>query len=173
MRFHSLTLLVAAVMTVLALCLFAPSCAQRSAQSIAIAVDQPGAAISPSMFGVFFEDINFAADSGIYPERVKNRSFEFTEPLAGWSKIDNFEGDGQLYARSEGGLNEDNPHYLRVHIVDPDGLRHREHRIPRHGGEGGRGVHLLGVGPGSGRRPADRPRDARRSRRATSSVRRP
>jgi alpha-N-arabinofuranosidase len=74
------------------------------------------------MFGVFFEDINFAADSGIYPELVKNRSFEFSEPLAGWSKIDNFAGAGQLYAQAEGGLNEDNPHYLRVHVVDQVGF---------------------------------------------------
>jgi alpha-L-arabinofuranosidase len=122
MRFHFTARLAAAVVAALALGVFAPSCAQRPAQSIAVAVGQPGAPISPSMFGVFFEDINFAADSGIYPERVKNRSFEFNEPLAGWSKIDNFKGDGQLYVRSEGGLNENNPHYLRLHITDPNGL---------------------------------------------------
>jgi hypothetical protein len=51
-----------------------------TAQSGAITVqfDKPGAAISPTMFGLFFEDINFGADGGIYPERIKNRSFEFT-----------------------------------------------------------------------------------------------
>ncbi len=122
MRFQRTGLLCAGITAALASCLFAPSCAKPPAQNIAIAVGQPGAAISPSMFGVFFEDINFAADSGIYPERVKNRSFEFTEPLAGWSKIDVFAGAGQLYAQSEGGLNEDNPHYLRVHVVDPAGF---------------------------------------------------
>jgi alpha-L-arabinofuranosidase len=122
MRFYRHASLCAAAVAVLTFCLLSPSCAQRPAQSIAIAAGQPGAEISPSMFGVFFEDINFAADSGIYPERVKNRSFEFTEPLAGWSKIDNFSGDGQLYARAEGGLNEDNPHYLRVHVVEPAGF---------------------------------------------------
>ena len=39
------------------------------------------------MFGIFFEDINFGADGGLYPERIKNRSFEFSEPLAGWHQI--------------------------------------------------------------------------------------
>src|SRR5579859_6719241 len=47
----------------------------------------PGAAISPQMFGIFFEDINFGADGGLYPELVKNRSFEFNQPLAGWHEI--------------------------------------------------------------------------------------
>ncbi|MEO8594474.1 MAG: alpha-L-arabinofuranosidase C-terminal domain-containing protein [Candidatus Solibacter sp.] len=106
-------------------CLTLPSCSRPAAapsQTIAVQVDKPGAAISPGMFGIFFEDINFAADSGIYPERVKNRSFEFSEPLAGWSKIDNFKGVGQLYVRDDKGLNENNPHYLRVHVEDTDGF---------------------------------------------------
>ena len=55
---------------------------------IKIDAARPGPAIAPGMFGVFFEDINFAADGGLYPERVKNRSFEFTEPLTGWRKRD-------------------------------------------------------------------------------------
>ncbi|NLP56877.1 alpha-L-arabinofuranosidase C-terminal domain-containing protein [Lutibacter sp. B1] len=40
--------------------------------------------IQPTMFGVFFEDINFAADGGLYAEMIKNRSFEFEAPLMGW-----------------------------------------------------------------------------------------
>ncbi|MBK0369499.1 alpha-L-arabinofuranosidase C-terminal domain-containing protein [Flavobacterium agrisoli] len=42
------------------------------------------AKIQPTMYGVFFEDINFAADGGLYAEMVKNRSFEFASPLMGW-----------------------------------------------------------------------------------------
>tara|TARA_R110000796_G_scaffold37722_3_gene95130 strand:- start:84470 stop:86455 length:1986 start_codon:yes stop_codon:yes gene_type:complete len=42
--------------------------------------------IQPTMYGVFFEDINFAADGGLYAEMIKNRSFEFTEPKMGWSE---------------------------------------------------------------------------------------
>ena len=62
-----------------------------AAPSITITVhaDQPGATISPTMWGIFFEDINFGADGGLYPERIKNRSFEFTEPLTGWHQIMN------------------------------------------------------------------------------------
>ena len=57
---------------------------------ISVDAAHPGAAISPSMFGIFFEDINFAADGGLYPELVKNRSFEFQEPLTGWHEVMGF-----------------------------------------------------------------------------------
>jgi len=43
-----------------------------------------GIKIQPTMYGIFFEDINFAADGGLYAEMVKNRSFEFTIPKMGW-----------------------------------------------------------------------------------------
>jgi alpha-N-arabinofuranosidase len=59
---------------------------QQSATVIAVDAAHPGAAMSPNMFGIFFEDINFAADGGLYPERIKNRSFEFSEPLSGGTK---------------------------------------------------------------------------------------
>lgn len=44
------------------------------------------APIQPTMYGIFFEDINFAADGGLYAEMVKNRSFEFDAPMMGWSQ---------------------------------------------------------------------------------------
>lgn len=42
------------------------------------------APIQSTMYGLFFEDINYAADGGLYGELVKNRSFEFPQPLMGW-----------------------------------------------------------------------------------------
>lgn len=47
--------------------------------------NQVKAGIEPTMWGVFFEDINMDADGGIYAELVKNRSFEFFKPLMGWN----------------------------------------------------------------------------------------
>src|SRR6185369_10747723 len=122
MRLPSLSVVVLAAAMMLASFAVAPLCAQPAADTITVQVRQPGAAISPTMFGIFFEDINFGADGGLYPERVKNRSFEFTEPLAGWSKADNFAGEGQFLVRSEAALNDNNPHYLRLHIDDPKGF---------------------------------------------------
>jgi alpha-L-arabinofuranosidase len=49
-----------------------------------VQADKPIAEISPTMWGIFFEDINLGADGGVYAELVKNRSFEFFKPLMGW-----------------------------------------------------------------------------------------
>jgi alpha-L-arabinofuranosidase len=54
---------------------------------IMVNVDSPKAEIRSTMWGIFFEDINFGADGGLYAELVKNRSFEFYKPRTGW-KID-------------------------------------------------------------------------------------
>jgi alpha-L-arabinofuranosidase len=80
---------------------------------LTVQADKPGAAISPTLFGVFFEDINFAGDGGLYPELVKNRSFEFTDPMAGWSPLTPTP-PGASSIQDRDGLNAANPHYLRV-----------------------------------------------------------
>jgi alpha-N-arabinofuranosidase len=100
---------------------------QNPAAPVVISVDaaHPGAAISPSMYGIFFEDINFAADGGLYPELVKNRSFEFQEPLTGWHEVLGFSSKGldvhkgELGIHTENPLNASNPHYLRVRVYQP------------------------------------------------------
>lgn len=99
-----------------------PQTAAQSAAPTVIAVDaaHPGAAISPQMFGIFFEDINFGADGGLYPELVKNRSFEFDQPLAGWKEQLAVDGGGigsprgEIAVHTEEPLNVSNPHYLQV-----------------------------------------------------------
>ena len=87
-----------------------------SSVTIEVQADRPGANINPAMWGIFFEDINFGADGGLYAELVKNRSFEFPNPLMGWSKVD---GAGTGTAGSVAILDQDpfassNPHYLRL-----------------------------------------------------------
>jgi alpha-L-arabinofuranosidase len=51
---------------------------------ISVAVNQPGHKISPTLWGIFFEDINMSADGGIYPELVCNRSFEDADTAENW-----------------------------------------------------------------------------------------
>ncbi|MCB0642057.1 MAG: alpha-L-arabinofuranosidase, partial [Phaeodactylibacter sp.] len=58
----------------------------QSSRQLEVDVTQSKAKIQPTMYGIFFEDINFAADGGLYAELVKNRSFEFTMPKMGWSQ---------------------------------------------------------------------------------------
>ena len=66
-----------------------------------------GAAVQPTMYGVFFEDINFAADGGLYGELVKNRSFEFPQSLMGWQTF------GNVTVRDDGPF-ERCPHYVHL-----------------------------------------------------------
>src|SRR5208337_5629888 len=67
-----------------------------AAESVILTVqtDQPGAPLNHGMWGIFFEDINFGADGGLYAEMVKNRGFEFHDPLTGWTKIVGNKGSG-------------------------------------------------------------------------------
>ena len=91
---------------------------------IKVDVAHPGASISSQMFGIFFEDINFAADGGLYPELVKNRSFEFDKPLTGWREIMGISSkgidtsEGELSIRTDDPLNPTNPHYLRARVYE-------------------------------------------------------
>ena len=66
-----------------------------------------GAEIQPTMYGHFFEDINFGADGGLYAELVKNRSFDFPQRLMGWDVF------GSVTVQDDGPF-ERNPHYVRL-----------------------------------------------------------
>lgn len=69
--------------------------------------DKPGARIAPTMYGIFFEDINYGADGGLYAEMIKNRSFEFPQSLLGWKAY------GKVEVKDDGPF-ERNPHYVRM-----------------------------------------------------------
>jgi alpha-L-arabinofuranosidase len=90
------------------------ACANLQAASITVQADQPGAKINRGMWGIFFEDINFGADGGLYAELVKNRGFEFPEPMMGWFKLNPSKAVGSITVRDENPFNPHNPHYLRI-----------------------------------------------------------
>ncbi|MEU3891227.1 alpha-L-arabinofuranosidase C-terminal domain-containing protein [Streptomyces sp. NPDC029041] len=84
----------------------------------AITVDPSaqGAKIDDTMYGVFFEDINRAADGGLYAELVQNRSFEYSTadngsytPLTSWTA-----GGTAEVVNDSGRLNERNRNYLSL-----------------------------------------------------------
>lgn len=76
--------------------------------NLTLHADRRGAKIQPTMYGLFFEDINFAADGGLYAEKLINRSFEFhPDHFAGWKM------SGNVELRSDGPF-ERNPHYVRL-----------------------------------------------------------
>lgn len=72
-----------------------------------VQVNKPGAPVQPTMYGLFFEDINYAADGGLYAEMVKNRSFEFPQNFMGWNTY------GNIALQNDGPF-ERNPHYVRL-----------------------------------------------------------
>lgn len=112
----------------LLVCAFALIVAQTSlavaqVANIKVQVDQPGPGIPATLFGLFFEDINFGADGGLYPERVKNRSFEFPEPLMGWTQFSPGESKGTLFILDQGSVKElPNSHYLRIKVEEGKGF---------------------------------------------------
>lgn len=92
------------------------SLAQTPQQSIVVQVNQPKADIQPTMWGIFFEDINFGADGGIYAELVKNRSFEFSMPLMGWKEDKSSDASGNILILNRGNKNSSNPRFGRTSL---------------------------------------------------------
>lgn len=94
--------------------------------TLEVDVSQTITKIQPTMYGVFFEDINFAADGGLYAEMIKNRSFEFEAPLMGWEQPNS---DKHSFNKQSGIAttvkvleNKTNPNFCRVQINDDKGF---------------------------------------------------
>jgi alpha-L-arabinofuranosidase len=84
--------------------------------SISVDVDQRGHAISPTLWGIFFEDINLSADGGVYPELVRNRSFEDSEKPDFWTLSESNGGKSKITIDSSRPLNPFNRHSLRANL---------------------------------------------------------
>ncbi len=96
--------------------LMAASMAVQAQNVLDVNTRKLGAPIQSTMYGIFFEDINYAADGGLYGELVKNRSFEFPQHLMGWQAF------GCVDVKDDGPF-ERCPHY--VVLSDPG---HRDRR---------------------------------------------
>lgn len=80
---------------------------QAQTNEFAVQTNKIGATIQPTMYGLFFEDINYAADGGLYAELIKNRSFDFPQSLMGWNTF------GKVDVLNDGPF-ERNPNYVRL-----------------------------------------------------------
>jgi alpha-L-arabinofuranosidase len=109
---------------------FEASASQTLGSPVNVAVGQSGKPISPDLVGIFFEDLNDAADGGLYAELVQNRSFEYQATEQGsWNNFTSWEftargsGKGSWAIADALPLNANNPHYLEVEIHAPgDGV---------------------------------------------------
>lgn len=95
----------------------------QNANNMVIQANKIGAEIQPTMYGHFFEDINYGADGGLYAELVKNRSFDFPQNFMGWDIF------GKVTLQNDGPF-ERNPHYVR--LSDP-GHAHKRTGIENEG----------------------------------------
>ncbi len=82
-----------------------------------------GKQISPDLFGLFFEDINYAADGGLYAELVQNRSFEYSPtdqvgwgPFTSWEYITPGFSYGSINVETNTPIHPNNPHYLVLNV---------------------------------------------------------
>jgi len=103
--------------------------AVAAVNTLTINASKLGAPIQPTMYGLFFEDINYAADGGLYAELIKNRSFEFPQSFMGWDIF------GKVELKDDGPFDRA-PHYVRL---SPSG--HRE----KHTGVANEGYFGIGV----------------------------
>ena len=89
-------------------------------RKLTVYADKPVASVSPTMWGIFFEDINFGADGGLYAELVKNRSFEFPTALMGWreTKVNYAKGRILVINKSD---QSSNSRFARITITNPEG----------------------------------------------------
>ena len=85
----------------------------QTANTMMVQVDKIGAEIQPTMYGLFFEDINYGADGGLYGELIKNRSFNFPQALMGWKTY------GNVDVKNDGPF-ERNPHYVHLAYAGHD-----------------------------------------------------
>lgn len=104
---------------ILALSLMAATQAINAQVVINIDADQRGPMVSPTHYGIFYEDINHAADGGLYAELIRNRSFEDDSIPSNWFSI----GNARISLVKEGLLNEAQHNALGVTIAgEGDGI---------------------------------------------------
>ena len=94
--------------------LFVTTAHAQNSNTIMVQVNKPVAEVQPAMWGVFFEDINLGADGGIYAELVKNRSFEFYQPLMGWKVTQSKFNEGSVLVMNRAEKNTANPRFIRI-----------------------------------------------------------
>src|ERR1043166_2686342 len=85
--------------------------------TLTIEADKPGVQISPTLYGIFFEESNRAGDGGLYAEMLQNRSFEDAEIPTGWTLIKDGGAEASITLDKTHPLNPNNPTSLRLNIT--------------------------------------------------------
>jgi len=92
--------------------------AGTSSASLVIQADRPGPRVSPTLYGIFFEEINCAGDGGLYAEMVRNRSFEDSERADHWSLVADGTATGEMAVDTQQPMSAKNPRSLKLTIAE-------------------------------------------------------
>ncbi|NLH17922.1 MAG: DUF1080 domain-containing protein [Phycisphaerae bacterium] len=103
-------------LTILVFSIMLTAVAGLQAGTIRIQADKPGHEVSKTLWGIFFEDINLSVDGGIYPELVRNRSFEDSEKPEYWKLVNVGDGKSEMSIDDRTPLNPFNRKSLRVRL---------------------------------------------------------
>src|SRR5215471_4067492 len=103
------------------LCFLIPLTARPQTATVAIQANLPGAVISTNLFGVFFEEINFGGDGGIYGEMIRNRSLGNSSNPDYWTLVTQGTGAGQISVDTSRPLNTNAIKSLKLTMVSGAG----------------------------------------------------
>lgn len=108
------------VMQAVALAAFLGAPLSASAQKVKAPAG--GKKISKELIGIFFEDISYSADGGLYAELIENGSFEYNPnerdgwgPGTSWKTARPGHSLGMLQVRMDNPIHPNNPTYMRLH----------------------------------------------------------
>ena len=100
---------------------------------IRLSVDETKSALEvpKTLYGIFFEDINWAADGGIYAEMVANRGFDWRTPTPSMWEYD-FRGGAEARVTLEWAkpLYPENAQYLRIECCWPENTKGSDSQPP-------------------------------------------
>lgn len=106
--------------------------------------DRAGKKISPDLFGLFFEDINYSADGGLYAELIQNRSFEYSptdkrewSPFSFWEYSTPGFSYGTIHVETNSPIHPNNPHYI---VVEAEHIGNEANYV----GQSGVGIRNIG-----------------------------
>jgi len=93
----------------------------QSAATVTIQAGQPGAVVSSNLFGIFFEEINFAGEGGIYSEMVRDRTFYNSNSAVYWTPVTQGSATGGISVDPTQPLNTNVPNSLKITMLSGTG----------------------------------------------------
>jgi alpha-L-arabinofuranosidase len=95
-----------------------PAAATTASASLVIQADRPGPKVSPTLYGIFFEEINCAGDGGLYAEMVRNRSFEDSNQPDHWLLVSDGTAKGEMAVDTQQPMSEKNRRSLKLTVTE-------------------------------------------------------